>query len=236
MNPMNAMDYDPDGKLSREKVAIVGVGGTGSHILDYVSKTPVDRIHVFDGGYFLPENAKRSPGPSESMLRRETKGDYHGGRYAERRPGVHGYGHKIDQSNVERLANYTTVFLCIDGGQIKRRIFEVCMENGVTLINVGMGISLADNGRLIGLLGVTTCLPWNHYHAEHCFALDDAATADPNATAHNWQLIELNALSAALAVIKWKKLLGIYDDYTTELDCQYALAANEIDNDFEVEE
>jgi len=44
------------------KVAIVGLGGTGSYVLDFVAKTPVGEIHLFDGDEFLQHNAFRTPG------------------------------------------------------------------------------------------------------------------------------------------------------------------------------
>ena len=37
-----------NGKLENGKIAIVGVGGTGSYVLDFVAKTPVAEIHIFD--------------------------------------------------------------------------------------------------------------------------------------------------------------------------------------------
>jgi Domain of unknown function (DUF6791) len=37
-------------KLKGQKVGIIGVGGSGSYVLDFVSKTPVAEIHLFDGG------------------------------------------------------------------------------------------------------------------------------------------------------------------------------------------
>lgn len=49
-------------KLILEKIAIVGLGGTGSYVLDLVAKTPVKEIHLFDGDTFLQHNAFRSPG------------------------------------------------------------------------------------------------------------------------------------------------------------------------------
>ena len=36
----------------------------------------------------------------------------------------------------------------------------------------------------------------------------------------NAQLAELNALNAALAVIKWKKIRGVYNDLERELNCE----------------
>ena len=46
----------------------------------------------------------------------------------------------------------------------------------------------------------------------------------------NIQLAELNALNAALAVIKWKKLRGIYQDFAHEGDSGYVLDGNRIVN------
>jgi len=40
-------------KLENLKVAIIGAGGTGSYVLDFVAKTPVKEIHLFDGDVFF---------------------------------------------------------------------------------------------------------------------------------------------------------------------------------------
>ena len=49
-------------RLAGDRVGIVGLGGTGSYILDYVSKTRVAEIHLFDGDRFQQHNAFRAPG------------------------------------------------------------------------------------------------------------------------------------------------------------------------------
>jgi hypothetical protein len=65
-------------------IAIVGVGGTGSYVLDQVAKTWVDRIILIDGDTFENHNAFRAPGaasietlqakrPSSSSLRPTAK-------------------------------------------------------------------------------------------------------------------------------------------------------------------
>jgi len=48
-------------RLELEKVAIIGLGGTGSYILDLVAKTPVKEIHLFDADALLNHNAFRHP-------------------------------------------------------------------------------------------------------------------------------------------------------------------------------
>jgi hypothetical protein len=49
-------------KFINQKIAIIGLGGTGAYILDLVCKTKVGEIHIFDGDTFLVHNAFRSPG------------------------------------------------------------------------------------------------------------------------------------------------------------------------------
>jgi len=56
----------PTQKLELARIAIVGVGGTGSYVLDLVAKTPVKEIHLFDGDVFLSHNAFRAPSAASS--------------------------------------------------------------------------------------------------------------------------------------------------------------------------
>ena len=222
-----AMNLDPDGRLSREEVAIVGVGGTGSHILDYLCKTPVGRIDLYDADCFTDESARRSPGAFNLIADPKNKAAFHASRYADLHPNIRWIDRRLDAGNVDELGQYTTVFLCIDSREIKRRAIEVCMTSNAILIHVGMSVRANDDARLFGLLTVTTCLPEAHDHAGKCIVLDGSR---PTSGDTNWQTIELNALNAALAVIKWKKLIGIFCDRANELRCVYGIARDEIYN------
>jgi hypothetical protein len=52
-----------------------------------------------------------------------------------------------------------------------------------------------------------------------------------NEYALNIQIADLNALNAALAVIKWKKLFGFYVDLDAEHHCSYTIDGNALIND-----
>ena len=58
-------------KLRGHKIGIIGTGGTGSYVLDFVAKTPVDEIHLYDKDDFLQHNAFRTPGAAALDLLRE---------------------------------------------------------------------------------------------------------------------------------------------------------------------
>lgn len=51
-----------NGRLAGQRIAIVGLGGTGSYILDLVAKCPVGEIHLYDGDRFSSHTAFRAPG------------------------------------------------------------------------------------------------------------------------------------------------------------------------------
>ncbi len=50
------------------RVAIIGLGGTGSFLLDLLAKTWVTEIHLYDGDQLLNHNLFRSPGSPEPEL------------------------------------------------------------------------------------------------------------------------------------------------------------------------
>ena len=216
-------------KFQHEQVAIVGVGGTGSYVLDLVAKTWVRQIHLFDDDPFLQHNAFRSPGPfSRVELEGGTiKSAFHAERYSRMRDGIIVQDTCIDETNVQQLGAFDTVFLCIDGHPIKAHILETCMSNDTLLIDVGMGLYRVSDS-IAGIIRTTTCLPGHYRHAETCIDLagDDA----PGEYDRNIQLAELNALNAALAVIKWKKVRGFYNDQTRELNSEYVIDGNRLIN------
>ena len=218
-------------KLQHERVAIVGVGGTGSYVLDFVSKTWAREIHVFDDDPFLQHNAFRSPGPfsREDIEGGPVKSVFHGARYSRMRMGVIAHSARIDESNVEQLGAFDTVFLCMDGHPIKARILETCRSQGVLLIDVGMGLYRVDDS-LAGVIRTTTCLPEHHDHVKECIDLsgDDAH----GEYERNAQMAELNALNAAFAVIKWKQIRGFYNDLTHELNTEYVIDGNKLINSY----
>lgn len=220
-------------RLQDEKVAIVGVGGTGSYVLDFVAKTWVAEIHVFDCDDFLQHNAFRAPGSFalEDVGGEPNKATFHAARYGAVHGGLVPHPVAIGPSNVDLLATVDTVFICKDGGGVKRLILDACVGSGTTVIDCGMGVKRSNGGRrpLLGTLRVTTCTPDRNRHAADC--IDFSPDVDPaDEYERNIQVAELNALNAAMAVIKWKKLRGIYDDRSDELHSLYVVDGNRLIN------
>lgn len=217
-------------KLAEGGVGIVGLGGTGSYVLDLVAKTPVQEIHLFDGDEFLTHNAFRAPGaPSLQELRaRRKKVHYYRDIYSKMRKEIVAHDHHIGESNVAELTDLSFVFLCMAGGGGKKAIIDALEAAGTSFIDVGMGAHLIDEA-LGGTLRVTTNMPNNRSTFRARTPILDMPVDD--VYNRNVQIADLNALMAALAVVKWKKLRGFYHDFEQELSSNFVVETNALIND-----
>jgi hypothetical protein len=212
-------------RLMMEKVAIIGLGGTGSYVLDLVAKTPVQEIRLFDDE-LLQHNAFRAPGaPSIDQLRDAPKKvDYLKEIYSKMHRGINAHAVAIGPANVNLLDGITFAFICIHGGEAKRIVVEKLEALGVPFIDVGMGLEVVD-GSLGGIVRVTTSTPEKREHV-HQGRLSFGAAEAEDVYASNIQVADLNALNATLAVIKWKKLRGFYRDLEREHHSTYTTDGN----------
>jgi len=217
-------------KLELGKVAIVGVGGTGAYVLDLVSKTPVKEIHLFDGDFFLNHNAFRAPGAAslEELNARPKKVTYLKERYSKMHRGIVPHDRKVDATNVSELREMDFVFLCIDPGGGKKLIVESLEEFGIRFVDVGMGVEVVADA-LSALLRVTTSTPDKRDHFRKRVSVSEDGGLDEYAA--NIQIADLNALNAALAVVKWKKLYTFYVDLEREHHSTYSVDTNVLTSD-----
>jgi Domain of unknown function (DUF6791)/ThiF family len=215
-------------KLEGRKIAIVGVGGTGSYVLDFVAKTPVAEIHLFDRDLFLNHNAFRCPGaPSlDDLSKKQMKVVYLASIYSRMRKKVIPHKYFVEEHTIEQLKEMSFVFICIDMGTGKRLMVERLQEWGIPFIDVGMGIQLGEDNVLGGIVTLTTNTANKQDHVRNRMAFSDGEAV--NEYSQNVQISELNALNAALAVIKWKKLCGYFDDVTKEHYCAYTVRSNQL--------
>ena len=214
--------------LAGQKIGIIGLGGSGAYLLDLVSKTSVDEIHLFDGDHLERHNASRYPGavPIEALL--VEKVNYFAEMYKPLRKGVIAHPVYVTEANLTELNGLDFIFLCIDKGGAKKSIFGYLEAQGKSFIDVGMGIRITDR-KLGGIIRTSASTPDNR---ESLRDYNSFAEGDPdNVYSTNIQIVELNALNACLAVIKWKKLNGIYHDNKREMVSGYTIDGNRIPNE-----
>lgn len=228
-NSSRANIYQLNSKFKGQRVAIIGLGGTGSYILDFVAKTPVDEILLFDADEFLQHNAFRSPGaaPLETLNKRLKKVDYYNEIYSQMRKGIKPYPEKVSEINIELLRGLSYVFICIDNNSARSMIISQLKNFGVTFIDAGLGLNLVDEN-LIGQLRVTVGTSAKYDHIPNRIG---SISMDDDEYATNIQIADLNALNALMAVIKWKKLSGFYQDLKQEFNSTYTINTSQLINE-----
>lgn len=199
-------------KLRNQKIAIVGLGGTGSYILDQVAKTPVSEIHLYDGDVFCQHNAFRAPGAANSDIFKVQpyKSNYFKDIYSNMHKYIISHPYFLDENNVQELSEFDFVFLAVDTGEHKRVIIDELFKHHIKFIDTGIDISENSEKNLLGMTR-TTIISNDDYDVVSkniCFE----ETNDYDLYQSNIQTADLNALCAINAVIEWKKLCGFYID------------------------
>lgn len=212
------------------RIAIIGLGGTGSYLLDLIAKTPVSEIHLFDADVMSTHNAFRAPGaPDLSTLSLAPKKvDYMASIYSHMHKGIKTHPLMITSQNLSDLENMDYIFLSLDMVKPKKLIASYLIEKHIPFIDSGMGIDIQQDGKLSGLIHVALGTP-THY--EHLSVAMGSENSDDEMYATNIQIAELNALAANLSVIKWKKMLGFYADTNHEHLSVYGVNDNDIENE-----
>ena len=216
-------------KYSGQKVAIIGLGGTGSYLLDYLAKTDVAEIHLYDNDTFDTHNAFRGPGaPSLDQLRsQQLKVDYWSEIYKRMHSGILAHPVRITKDNQSELMDKNMVFICVDNPSVRNSISAYLAENEIPFIDSGMGLECSNNS-LNGLVRVTAGFHGHYNHLKEAYG-DDFADVGDDAYKSNIQIAELNSLAAVLSIIKWKKMLGVYNDYSGgSLNLIYSVASDKI--------
>jgi molybdopterin/thiamine biosynthesis adenylyltransferase len=201
---------DLSAKFNEEVIAIIGLGGTGSYVLDFLVKTPVKEIRGFDLDSFHVHNAFRSPGKIEEDELGKRKAEVYQKRYEDFRSGVNLNSKKILSDSTEELQGVTFAFICVDKGSSRADILDVLIKMKIPFIDVGMGLDRKE-GSISGMLRTVY---FSKENPQDTLEKNIVPLTDPadDIYRNNIQISELNALNACLAVIKYKQVLGFYTD------------------------
>ena len=213
---------DLSARFKDDVVAVIGLGGTGAYILDFLVKTPVREIRAFDLDPFYVHNAFRSPGRLDPNELGKPKSEVYQSRYDSFRTGLSGRPKYIDASCSEDLIGVTFAFVCVDKGSARAGIFDLLLSKSIPFIDVGMGLK-RKRGPLNGMLRTT------YYSAQDGRKMREKGLAEFSDSPDDVykteiQIAELNALNASLAVIKFKQLRGFYTEEMTYYHLLFEIA------------
>lgn len=218
-------------KFKGQKIAIIGMGGTGSYILDLVSKTPVDEIHIYDGDIFQIHNAFRAPGAISAdkfeLDANLSKVNYYFDIYSKMHNGIIPHSKYVTEENLGEFRNIDYTFISVDKNKVRSMLVRELLKMNRTFIDVGMGVNMLEDS-LLGSIRVTAGTEKFNKHLEYRIGSEES---DENDYATNIQIADLNCLNAVLAVIKWKKLFGFYQDLKEEHNILFFINTNKLLNE-----
>jgi len=199
---------DVSSLLRGKKVGIVGLGGTGSYILDLLARTHLEQIVLFDDDkvhvhtiFRMPGFIPRAIGGNKVDALAQQYGNWHGG--------IVPVAERITSQNIERLRSFDFVFVSIDDGPARRSIVDWLTSQAIPFVDCGMGL----NRSLVGLNGTVRITGTDRAAYER--TVDTAYLPTSNAKEDEYrrqaQIAELNALNAALAVIRFKQHFKLFD-------------------------
>ncbi|RYG31093.1 MAG: hypothetical protein EOO01_35840 [Chitinophagaceae bacterium] len=196
-----------------------------------MAKTPVAEIHLFDGDDFQVHNAFRAPGATDAADFEVEGGlkkvDYYYQLYSRMRHGIVPHSEYITKDNVGQLKNFNFAFISVDKNVVRRSIADDLMSFDLPFIDVGLGVKLRDDD-LVGSIRVTAVTGKKHDHLADRIGSEEFAE---NEYATNIQISDLNCMNAVLAVMKWKKLNGFYQDLKDEHTNLFFINTNKLLNE-----
>lgn len=212
--------------LEGKKVAIVGLGGTGSYILDFIARTHLAEIALFDNDKVHVHTIFRFPGfipRAIGSLKVDALSQQYGNWHANIVP----VAELVSETNVDRLRDYDFVFIAIDHGPSRILIADWLSANGIPFVDCGMGLNRAP----VGLNGVVRVTGVDRAAFEGTARTMFLPGGDPAGGEYRrqGQIAELNALNATLAVIRFKQHFGIYDRLDVGASIIFETSSFEID-------
>lgn len=197
--------------FENDVIAIIGLGGSGAYVLDYMVKTPVREIRGFDSDDFYVHNAFRSPGRldvEEGAELRRPKAEVYQKRYENFRHGLNIKSQFIDETSGADLDGVTFAFVAVDKGSARKAILDLLIAKNIPFVDVGMGLRRVQD-RISGTVR-TTYFPLDGGQAVRDKRYVPETDPPEDVYKSNVQIAELNALNAALAVLRFKQVRGFY--------------------------
>jgi hypothetical protein len=213
-------------RIRNQRIAIIGLGGTGAYVLDLVAKTPVMEIHLLDPDKIDWHNFMRAPGAptfKEIESRRKEgarKVGYYHTKYASLREGIHPHPVRVDSPSLfrEYLSDHPIdyAFVCIDQeteGDSPRQdaVYSALSEVAIPFIDSGVSITVENRA----VRGAVTTSAYDAGSAAWKGAIPNASVEGNAPGYRNIQLPEVNALAASLAVMEWRRRTEQYVSEST---------------------
>lgn len=191
------------------KVAIIGLGGTGSYVLDMIARTHLAKIALYDDDKVHVHTMFRMPGfiPNAVM---GNKVDVLAQQYGQWHEEIDPINERITAENIDQLSEFNFVFISVDDGPSRKFIIEWLVENGIPYVDCGMGLNRSPNG-LHGAVRITGVNRDAFERTQGTAFLPISEKQEEDEYRKQAQVVEFNAMNACMAVIRFKQHFKLYE-------------------------
>ena len=193
------------GLLAQECVAIVGLGGVGAWIADFVVKADPREVHGWDYDCIEPKNILRMPGGLDpNVWIGKPKADWFQEIYSLIHTSVHGHNVKVLSDGVQEVIERTTfAFVAVDDADDRMVVCDALANAGIPFVVVGLSLVRKDKRVKISMRIVTAhagVSSWREAIPQVGHAgQDDYGSLD---------LPDVYSMAAGWAIQSWRKMRG----------------------------
>ena len=193
------------GLLAQERVAIVGLGGVGAWIADFVVKADPREVHGWDYDCIEPKNILRMPGgldPNVWIGRPKT--DWFQMTYSLIHTNVHGHNVKVLPENVQEVTKGTTfAFVAVDDADDRMMVCDALANAGIPFVVVGLSPVRKDKRVKVSMRIVSAHLGVSSWR-EAIPQVGQAGQDDYGSL----DLPDVYSMAAGWAIQSWRKMRG----------------------------
>lgn len=191
--------------LGQECVAIVGLGGVGAWIADFVVKSHPGEVHGWDYDCIEPKNILRMPGgidPNAWIGR--PKSDWFQEIYSRVHTNVHGHNVEVLPQNVQAVIGRTTfAFVAVDDAESRMTVCDALANAGIPFVVAGLSLVRKETRVRVAMRIVTAHVGVSSWR-QAIPQVGQAGQEDYGSL----DLPDVYSMAASWAIQSWRKMRG----------------------------
>ena len=191
--------------IASEHVAVVGLGGVGAWIADFVAKSDAREVHGWDHDCIEPKNILRMPGaPHPREWIGKPKAEWFQDTYCRIHEGVHGHEVRVQVDNVQDVFQGTTfAFVAVDCDQDRMMVCDSLASAEIPFVVAGLSLVRRDK-RVKVAMRVVTAHPGLSSWRQAIPQVGQSGQDDYGSL----DMPDVYSMAAGWAVQSWRKMRG----------------------------
>lgn len=191
--------------VAQECVAIIGLGGVGAWIADYVVKADPQEVHGWDYDCIEPKNILRMPGGLDPGVWIERpKAEWFQETYSLIHTNVHGHNVKVLPENMHEVIEGTTfAFVAVDDADDRMMVCDTLANAAISFVVAGLSLVRKDKRVKVSMRIVTAHVGVSSWR-EAIPQVGQAGQDDYGSL----DLPDVYSMAAGWAIQSWRKIRG----------------------------